>query len=621
MSSTTISSSPLRDDICQLLLELVETFDDDVDAHRASLRHFGIAGLNLATEADDELLLGAADALRWIGAFRRWCRAEASVDDVVDQLQGQRLLRRLDVDAVRRHLLRAERRPSFEQDNADDDSATPLIEGRTRALQKLFECDRRLDLYLESPPAERRDLLFDDPDTLVVALELYADEATRCPHGVDAILPDWDIDIPAQPLDILARFAASNFTSVPRELAHLGGRTRRFEQSLAEHLDRHGVLPAIYAALAFAPSSVSTPPSNRSIRLFLTGFSVFADDRALLDLAVALIDIRHQLIDHLVGRRPFADLGSWVDYLCGPCRGLIKSRGISEREAIHFAHYALHLVNICDLAADPGQPMSEKVRRASMQLEDELKELALAADDEAAATESDIDLSHYADTRWRHSPPRARLADRIARLGGAWRSGHRNSPPGSAPTTDDDSFDHLLELVTSDQDCPQLDAATHLVANARFRGITDGWSLDRLLHMVTASLVAARHAPSIDIESPFTVDLGAVTSWVTDGDDKTRRQEIIEPLIDDGFHRPASLLAGRQGLTTTTDEQLLCVDVSTCDELEALLTLLADCDDEDFAATLRRRLQARFDTSSGSDDTFDNTSRPARHLITNPRPH
>src|SRR5690554_1339121 len=130
----------------------------------------------------------------------------------------------------------------------------------------------------------------------------------------------------------------------------------RFERGLAENMARMGFISAVRAALAFVPASASETAhyalAEADARAsFLRQFSVFRADESLLQLASALMQTRGLCLDYLRGGAPLASLSPWIDYLRGGCVELAEARECTLREAMSYAHYCLHLVNICDFAA------------------------------------------------------------------------------------------------------------------------------------------------------------------------------------------------------------------------------------------------------------------------------
>ncbi len=600
-----------RDHTSSLLMRLVETIDDGAADHEPSLRHLAIGALNLATEAGEETVIAAGRALPWLGIFLQWQGGQTSVDTLVETIESHDLVRRLGSSSLRRRLARVDGDATSNIRRDPDDAPTARVDRRARALTDIFDHDRRIDAVARCTPADCRDALIDDTGLLATALEVRADDNSDGDGPFADVLPDWPIDAPSAPLEVLARFENTGFETVPVELAMLDERSRQFEQSLATHLMRHDLLYAIRAALAFAPTADAAPVSNRRLRRFLTGFTVFADDPALLQLTLALIDVRHHPVEHLRGTAPLESLSCWIEFLRGRCVEFSESRGFSLREATNFAHYSLHLIDICDLAGDDQTVVDDGIRRAIMDIEDELKEFALAGQREGLG-DQDADLHRYERTRWRSSPPRTLLADRLARLAGGWRSGHCSGPPGSAPRPDDDLFETARGLVDPDTPAPELDAATHLIGHARLVGASfvESWSPRQLLSILVVALSAARQSPDIDVDRPFIIDLRRIDAWLQHGQ-PGRRTELLEHLVE--TCRPVqqrSPLNADGGLVADVDGNRLVIDVDSSEQLEALLTLLASEDDEAFAQTLRRRIHDIIEGTAPSTDDGDPSPTP-----------
>lgn len=606
-----MSDTSFRDDIIKLLTDLTETVHADVCDHEASVRHLGVAGLNLATEADPQALLAAGETLPWVAIYLMWQRQELSPEQLTEQIQEHRLLRQLNSATIRRRLRRAQctevseiRRNPGGADHLSD-GANP----RAEILEQLVGDDRRLDELAGEDDSTRRDALMDDSGLLATAVAMGEGH----PAKTDVALPDWPVETPAGALDVLARFERTEFDEVPIEWTLLSDRARNFEKSLATHLNRHGVLNAVRAALAFAPAANHPTPSSSKIRRFLTGFSVFAADPTLLELTMALIRTRHRTIDHLQGTAPLGALEVWADYLRGECAGFGEARGFTLREATNFAHYALHLIDICDLGADSTVTVDDAVRRAIMDIEDELKEFVLVGQ-RKGYTDGRADLHRYEQARWNTDEPRALLADRLARICGAWRSGHRSGPPGSAHRPDDELFDNCMTLVAAEDD-PRLDAATNLIHRARLRGLQppESWSPRQVLSLLCQSLFAARHSQDFDTGRPFTIDFGPLTRWL---DADAQRPALVEPLLKSD--KPISSEA-QTGLTARAEDQTMVVGFSASDELEALLTLLSSSEDESFAAELRRRLEALVDSEPIDSPGEQRRPEPSVYRSTDPK--
>lgn len=617
--------SLLRDQTISLLVNLTDDNDaagvEPGDGHLA-LRHLGIAALNLATEVSPDALLNAGHALPWLAIFSMWQQHDVGHQELVDTITRHGLAPHFGPQTLRRRLSRAAQahHSPIRRAPSNGDDADELGRVRAHILRHIVDHDRRIAKLMTIPAHERRDGLIDDAGLLAAVLELSA-EARENQHAASLVdhLPQWPITTPSDALEILARFEGSHFEDIPNELGQLGDRSQRFEQSLAIHLERHGLLAALHAALAFAPAADQPTPEQRELRRYLTGFSPLATDPTLLELTIALITVRHRALDHLRGARTLDALSPWITYLRGPCMHFAEARDITLREATNFAHYAFHLLNICDLASLSDVVLRDPLRRALMDLEDELKEFALVGQRQGLSDEQS-DLHRYEKTRWRNQGPRALLADRIARLSGLWQAGHRSGPPGSPPQLDHHLYADCLEQVHPDQERAGVDAAAHLIRRAQFRGHQwlEGWRAGDIISLLIAVLSSARQALSIDVDHPFVVDLSPLQNWLG-ADDHQRRADILRTLLaahSDDQWAHSSLLKRSTGLSADAKEQRLVIDFHSSRPLEALLTLLADAEGngDDFTDALLQRLDDLLGdvTPTLDEPASDNRARPSK---------
>lgn len=578
----TADDSCLRDRTHRLFQAcLPHLWEGDSDEATPSLRHLGIASLNLAEEVDPDALIAAGRILPWLAVYLRWEDDSTSIDQLADLIDSNHLVRHLSPEALRRRLARGVKMKTPTIRRMPDGAQAAPADLRRQILADLLTYDEAIEALLELPNGARRDALIENSELLARTLEICSDDGNnRACRELSSLLPPWTISRPSQALEVLARFENTDFSDVPGEWSLLPERSRRFEQSLAEHLRSHGLVCAIRAAVAFGPADNSDPLSARVVRRFLSDYSPFASDPALQELTLALIQCRHLAIAHLSGAAPLGALQPWVNYLRGSCSELAESRGITLREATNFAHYSFHLVNLLDLSAREDVDLHDPLRRALMDLEEELKEFALVGQREGL-TDRQSDLSRFEQTRWRNESPRRLLAVRIVRLGGAWRRGYES--------------ELVDDVIARLQQGPELDAAAHLMRNARLQSYDwlATWSPEQIAPLLVLCLCAARNSDEIDINAPFTIDLAPLKSWFnTDG--TRRRAAIITTLL--AQRSISSLIASPSlpptgGLIAETVDQRLQLHFRPTPELEALLTLLASCKEDDpLATTLHERL-------------------------------
>lgn len=148
-----------------------------------------------------------------------------------------------------------------------------------------------------------------------------------------------------------------------------GARTWCFERSASVHLREAGLGPVMRATLYYGGPDATEEQLRRDLRRF----RVLAGDRAMEELALALVAVRGEVDGTVRGRRGLPALDRWAHYLRGPSRGLARTLGTSVREAANYAHFCLHVMNFCDLAGQTAVTGGEAARRAMMEVEDELR--------------------------------------------------------------------------------------------------------------------------------------------------------------------------------------------------------------------------------------------------------
>src|SRR5690554_6611638 len=423
----------------------------------------------------------------------------------------------------------------------------------------------------------------------------------------------------------------------------------RFERGLVENMARMGFISAVRAALAFVPASAcQTAPhalAGADARAsFLRQFSVFRADESLLQLASALMQTRGLCLDYLRGGAPLASLSPWVDYLRGGCAELAEARECTLREAMSYAHYCLHLVNICDFAAlelPTGEharageaPLSEATREALCQVEDELKEFALLGQREGLS-DAQADLGRFERARWRREGDAPFVADRLSRLRGAWRKGVIPAPIGAPPRLDPDLSAHSLAIIDNllvEAGESQLSGLATIASNARFRGYSwlEWLAPADILKLVALCTSAARDLPGVDVTRPFDIDLRELGKWASDPQRGRlnrrilsmllKRREMAEILNGDAASQggPMALRRGlvahiRHASDARATPSHLVMQFIADPELQALLELMGTSSAEDpaFDALLERRLETmlhRHDANAARESVLDDSA-------------
>lgn len=596
-----------RDQIQGLFASLLQASAPDLEEDSGAMRFVGLAALNLAEEHSARALFEVAKVLPWLGVYRLW-EEGASLEEIAQVLLDKGLVRFHSKTMLFRRLrgALAEKHSSIRRAPGLPESSRDIT---GEALLALLETEVRLEAFMALPLQERREAMLDDSELLGLVIE----------QGMEELLPAWSITRPARALEAFARFEATGFEQAPPELGGLSERSIRFEISLARHLQNHELLAPIRAALAFSPLPGERERSAQELRTFLASFSVFATDSALMELTVALIQCRHRALTHLSGAAGLAIMAPWIEYLRGSCADFGESRGLTLREATNFAHYSLHLINLFDLAVlEEGRP-GEELRRALLDLEEELKEFALAGQ-RAGLRDGQVHLGRYEETRWRSGKPRAYLADRLARLCGAWRQEQSPGPAGGATVLQSALAKECEELIGEYSDLSELDRLQSLLNQTQFIG--HHWLFElspaAVLHLLAFALSWGQQPPSAQEEQPdLVVDLRSLGEWLTSGQAQERR-EILDFLLrqralPDLLNSPALHQAhGELGLMAVEDRGKVVISLASNAQFEALLTLLAGArgDDELFEPLLKR-LRSLVEASAAA-PRQDRPTAPAR---------
>jgi hypothetical protein len=448
-----------------------------------------------------------------------------------------------------------------------------LSDGR---LLDLAGLERQLQQLDGAPKEEVTARLLDDGTLLGTALELVASSDGPLAKRLRELLALSDIDVAsasrrAQALRALETLEAGD---LPEAFDVLEKRSRKFEGSLAKNMARHGLRPAVAAALAFGTGQRDDEAQSEAVY----AFERFRDDAPLAKLARALMAMRGRCVEHLSGRATMRHLEPWVEYLRGACQEFAEDREISETEAVSFAHFCLHLMNMCDLAADAQ--VTEPAREALRSVEDAVKEFAVASDRPSRG--SDEGLATFERGQWMTRDPAAYLGHRLAGLQGGWTRGFNKGAVG-APATFDTQTEAKAraawEAVSDEIGRKPLESLSNMLAKARMEGA--GWV--QKLEPVDAAkilmlgMVEARDVPRIDPEEPWVLDLTPLEEWCEANDGPSIR--VLAAYLE--RREPGEILEGQRspedlGVVATQKETspALKLEFKADDELEALLTLL-----------------------------------------------
>ncbi|RVU42768.1 hypothetical protein EA187_14760 [Lujinxingia sediminis] len=589
MSSS--DSTHRREQACALLQALIDPRHLQRPDQGAALRHLALASLNLSEELSAEALIEAGEALPLVALYDRWAQEHIGPAEVSRALQAQGLLSALGTEALHRRLERAHhlaasthvrRTPRALNDDASEDDP------RRQALELAAEHDRQLRALASLEPVRALDRLMEKAGLLASAMESPVAELQR-------LMPPWEIDRSGGGLRLLDELERACDEECPPALAMLTARSRDFEKSLAQNLESQGLLVAVRAALAFGPRPGDEAPSQRELRHYLAGFTLFADDPALLALTQALMETRHRMLLHLQGALPLSALKPWTLFLRGDCAELADSRDISLREATHYAHYCLHLLNLCDLTDTPGLTLRDALRRSLMSREEELRELVLLGQRQGLSDQQ-ADLARFEQARWRAEGPRAALADRLARLTGAWVHGEAPGPLGASPRLDAPSVElarKALENADASADAlANMARDLHLIGHDIFQKL----DLEETLRLMALALASVRDCGLLHREGAR-VDLRPLADWLSSSGRAPHHRALLRTLLlsaslDELLSTDAR--SALPGIQVHIDEAnaTLRLSLKLDPNLDALLTLLAATDEDDpLAAILTGRLR------------------------------
>ncbi|RAL23120.1 hypothetical protein DL240_09565 [Lujinxingia litoralis] len=577
-------SARRRHQACALLQRLVDPHRQHDTADAAALRHLAIAALNLAQELSPEVLASACARLPLVPLYAAWEEGKLSPDALTRELSEQGLIIHQGEDAVRRRLERAHALACttaiHRAPRQNDEPQTPTDDPRQLAMARVMLDEQALGELLELPAARALDRLVAQAGLMASVIE--------SPHITDfeELLPPWPIERRACGLTLLRDFEDHDYKRAPLQLSQLKQRSQDFERSLIANLEQQGLLVAVRVALAFAPASGQPMPSTRELQHYLARFTLFADDPALLALARALIETRHLFLHHLQGALPLASLQPWTNYLRGDCAELADSRDITLREATHYAHYCLHVLNLSDLSAMTDLVLREPLRQALKLREEELRELVLAGQRQGLS-DKQADLARFERASWRAEGPRAALADRLARLCGAWRQGEAPAPLGARARLEAPLLERATETLDLAGAC--ADALANLAAGVVLQGhrLFESLELQDALRLLALALAAARDAGLLEGPAAAArIDLRPLLTWLDEDPDQGHHLHVLRQLLArvplDAMLSTSHLHAS-SGLRCEPCPQkhTLQVELAIDPALEALLTLLAATPEHD----------------------------------------
>ncbi len=347
---------PLRDRVFGLMSDICGLRHD---VRADSLRLLSHTLLGVARDDTPQALEAIREALPWLTAF---LEAEAGANhEIVARMLVHADALQVVPKAVVLEMLAATDDPGESIGGLDSGSRSARIARAFRALATLDA-----DLATLSIPATReiRRHLFDDARLLAVAMRLDPQRNHECARLCAALGKVGD---PAA-MKVLADLESSWDASDVRRRGALSERSLRFAMSAADHLSYHGFLPAVRLALTY----------DRPRDVVAMASEVLPGDAPLSRLAWELSKARGHTLTYARGGGSLDPLARWVHYLASGTEELAKTHRCDEREARSFAHFALHLVNFCDMMADDDA--SEALRNACLDVENELRD---SADDRA----------------------------------------------------------------------------------------------------------------------------------------------------------------------------------------------------------------------------------------------
>lgn len=515
--------SLVRERSSHLLYRLIR--DDIGECHEnaaGALRLMSHASLNLAAELGTDAVQRAGESLVWLSLFAHWQAGEISAAELGHELMSRKTVGFLPESMVQRRLAKVEalRVPTVLH-RAPREGHLQIVQSGQEEVEVLVEL-HRLDAMLQEAlaceDAELMNLVFSESLLLGAALELRnADDAQSKPlraasERLKKLFGEGSAHQVAA-LEILAEVESGEFEKVPAAFSQLSERSRRFELSLAQNMAHHGLLGAVRAALGFGTTSGNTWQ--------LGWLDAFSGDDELAELARVLVEMRGVCHGYFSGALGIEALKPWVMYLRNGCMEFADSRDLTLREATGFAHYCLHLVNLCDLGGRGARVVNEETRRALMDIEDDLKEFALSSQ-RAGIRDSQVDLSAFERGRWKRRGDSAYIVDRLARLTGGWRAGVRPGPVGAPARLDSEVLvesqalmDEIivgLNRAMPGNEASAIGTMAAVLRNCAIQGAEffEIMTLEEAFKVLSFGLTTARDTVELDTNQAFSLDVRAL---------------------------------------------------------------------------------------------------------------
>lgn len=432
-------------------------------------------------------------------------------------------------------------------------------------LTRLRSRNSAVQTLIDLPPNEARNLLFSSTELMEMC---GLTDAPACLRSM------WDLDhTSTRSLRALNHFEEYWNKQRLQALA-LSERSIRFELSAVQHLHEHGYLPAVRAALAFA----GRPEAIHEL-------DIFRNDTPLRVLAQALLAMRQRVLDHVRGLLPLQALSGWTNYLQGPCSDLAEARGITRTEAMSFAHFALHLMNMCDLIEALGEETHDEIRRSICDVEDGLKEFATMR--KSGGFEDSASLERAVDP-WGARPDLHRLADRLARLNGLWSlGGSRRGLVGMGRLDLEVCRPYLNALHRLEP--RDLEHVAKILRFANLTGDLAGWEPEPLVCLLVS---LGRNLP--DYSGTIELNLVGVT-----------RLMDTCPALGELF-----LAGAKQSIRIEQKEERLNVSLDLAPELKALLDVASHSTDPRLIEMAQERIRSLLgvQSSAPAESGFQSTS-------------